>query len=421
LYGFGCVVSAVISRIQTFPMKREQSLRMRKRVYTVLARPAGLLILSFAFFSSLVLAQNPAPPTRALGTIKSISSSSFVLITDTGAEVAVNVGASTKIVRISPGEKDLKNAEPLAFADLQQGDRILVRGAAGADGKTIQAASIIAMKQEDIARKRAHEREEWQRHGVGGLVKDVDAAAGTIEISTNAAGPNKDVTVHVTPRTILRRYAPDSVKFDDAKPAPIGEIKTGDQLRARGAGSADGRELAADEIVSGSFRNIAGTIVSVDPSAGVLTVHDLAAKQDVQVRVTPQTQMRKLPPPLAQRIAVRLKGGPPAGEGQEHGARPVVASEGGRVQGENPANHSGGDFQQLISRLPAASLSDLQKGEAVMIVATQGDSAAGITAVTLLGGVEPILQASPKGAQDMILSPWSLGGGGEAAAGAETP
>ena len=185
--------------------------------------------------------------------------------------------------------------------------------------------------------------------------------------------------------------------------------------------SADSRDLNADEIVSGSFHNIAGTIVSVDASAGILTVHDLAAKQDVQVRVTSQTQMRKLPPPLAQRIAVRLKG-EPAGEGPEHGARPASANEGGRAAEQNAANHSGGDFQQLIGRLPAASLADLQKGEAVMIVATQEDGAAGITAVTLLGGVEPILQASPKGGQDMILSPWSLGGGGgEAAAGAETP
>lgn len=395
---------------------------MKSRILACFLPAINLLLLFVTVSPAPVFSQSALPPARALGTVKSLSPSTLVLTTDAGADITVTVSASTKILRISPGEKDLKNAEPLAFTDLQQGDRILVRGASGADGKTIQAASIIAMKQEDIARKRAHEREEWQRNGVGGLVKNVDAAAGTIEIATNSAGPNKDVTVHVAPQTILRRYAPDSVKFDDAKPAPIGEIKAGDQLRARGVRSADSRDLNADEIVSGSFHNIAGTIVSVDASAGILTVHDLAAKQDVQVRVTSQTQMRKLPPPLAQRIVVRLKGEPPAGERQEHGARPASANEGGRAAEQNAANHSGGDFQQLIGRLPAASLSDLQKGEAVMIVATQGDGAGGITAVTLLGGVEPILQASPKGGQDMILSPWSLGGGGgEAAAGAETP
>src|SRR5579884_2194120 len=91
--------------------------------------------------------------TRALGTIKSISSASLVLTTDAGAEITVNVDASTKFLRISPGEKDLKNAEPISLADLQPGDRILVRGAASADGKSLSALSIIAMKQRSEERR----------------------------------------------------------------------------------------------------------------------------------------------------------------------------------------------------------------------------------------------------------------------------
>jgi len=47
-----------------------------------------------------------------------------------------------------------------------------------------------------------------------------------------------------------------------------------------------------------------------------------------------------------------------------------------------------------------------------MVVTTQGDGKDPLTVITLLGGVEPILRASPKGSQDMVLSPWSLGGGG---------
>jgi hypothetical protein len=61
--------------------------------------------------------------------------------------------------------------------------------------------------------------------------------------------------------------------------------------------------------------------------------------------------------------------------------------------------------------MPAATLSDLQKGEAVMVVSTQGNGKDPLTVITLLGGVEPILRSSTKGTQDMILSPWSLGGG----------
>ena len=65
----------------------------------------------------------------------------------------------------------------------------------------------------------------------------------------------------------------------------------------------------------------------------------------------------------------------------------------------------------MIARMPAATIADLQKGDAVMVVTTQGNGKSPLTVVTLLGGVEPILRASPKGSQDMILSPWSLGGG----------
>jgi hypothetical protein len=52
-----------------------------------------------------------------------------------------------------------------------------------------------------------------------------------------------------------------------------------------------------------------------------------------------------------------------------------------------------------------------KKGDAVMVVTTQGSEKDPPTVITLLAGVEPILRASPKGGQDMILSPWTLGGG----------
>ena len=66
----------------------------------------------------------------------------------------------------------------------------------------------------------------------------------------------------------------------------------------------------------------------------------------------------------------------------------------------------------MLSRMPPVTLAEFPKGEAVMIVSTQGTDSGGVTAITLLGGVEPILSASPEGSQQMILSPWSLGGSG---------
>jgi hypothetical protein len=70
----------------------------------------------------------------------------------------------------------------------------------------------------------------------------------------------------------------------------------------------------------------------------------------------------------------------------------------------------------MLSHMPVVTIADLHKGDAVLVVTTQGTATSGGTAITLLSGVEPILQAAPNGSQAMMLSPWSLGGapGGDA-------
>jgi hypothetical protein len=352
-----------------------------------------------------------AAVAKAVGAVKAINTNGLTVAPDSGADVVVGVGDFTRIVRVEPGQKDLKGATQLRFQDLQVGDRILVRGKISDDGKTLVAAAIIVMKHADVEAKQQKERDDWQKRGIGGLVKAVDASAGTITISAVTMGGTKSVAVHISKNTILRRYAPDSVKFDDAKPCMIGEIKAGDQLRARGDRNADGSELAAEEIVAGAFRNIAGTISAVDIAANTMTVKDLIAKESLVVRITPDTQLRKLPPEMSQRIAMRLKGTPPGSGAQ--GA--PAAANAPRPQGGIQAGYSGGqhpngapDFQQMVNRMPTVALADFQKGDAVMIVSTEGNHSGGVTAISLLGGVEPILTASPNG-QGMVLSPWSLG------------
>jgi hypothetical protein len=279
------------------------------------------------------------------------------------------------------------------------------------------------MKHEDIQALRQKEREDWQRRGAGGLVSSVDATTGSVKVDASSLAGKREIVVHTTKDTIVRRYAPDSVKFDDAKPAKLGDIKPGDQLRARGNRSADGNEIAAEEIVAGTFRNIAGTVSAIDIAASTITVNDLATKKPVVVKITAESQMRKLPPALATGIAMRLKaasGEAPQGGAGGGGQGGGAAGGGQRPPGGGAGAGSGGgrgDFQTMLNRLPAATLADLQKGDAVMIVTTEGTTATGVTAVTLLAGVEPILTAS--GGQGMNLSPWTIGAG--APEGAGTP
>jgi hypothetical protein len=411
-------------------------MRSACRITLRLAAISVTLAGAFAATPRPVRAQT-APPSsqtpaaaKPVGTIKAISGNTITLTTDAGSDVTVLVQEATKLVRVAPGQKDLKDAAPIQLQNLQPGDRILVLGRLADDGKSVLARSVVAMKQADVAEKQTHEREEWQKHGTGGLVSGVDPASNTVTISLPAVGEKKTVTIHLSNATILRRYAPDSVKFDDAKPAPLDQIKPGDQLRARGARNADGSELTADEVVSGSFRNIAGTISAIDASAGTLTVLDLATKKPVTLKTTPDSQIRKIPASVAQRIAMRLKGVPAdaAAQGSNGSAatsappsKPAGSPAGGAgASGPEGMGRPGGgaaDLQQAILRMPAATLAEMQKGDVVMIVATAGGSNGIPSVITLLSGVEPILAASPNSSASTILSPWSLSGapGGEGA------
>src|SRR6202795_1921596 len=254
-------------------------------------------------------ATSPAKNPPVLGTIKAIAGESLTVTTDAGAETKVTITSTTKLLRVTPGSKDLTQAEAIPFSEFQQGDRVLVRLRCAGDPPVCEAGTVIAMKKNDIAERQAHEREEWQKHGIGGLVKGVEAAQGTITISTVTAAGKKDVAVEIGKSTLIRRYAPGSVKFDDAKVSSVAEVNPGDQLRARGVRSADGGGFTADEIVTEKFRNIAGTISAVDAAGGTITVSDLATKKLEVVKVSSDSQLRKLPLQIAQMIALRLKGG----------------------------------------------------------------------------------------------------------------
>jgi hypothetical protein len=308
----------------------------------------------------------------------------------------------------------------MQFSDLAIGDRALVKLDPDAPAGTLQALQIIAVKQSDVAEKQQKDREDWQRRGVGGLVKSVDAATGVILLTSGAGAAAKTITVKTNKTTMLKRYAPASVRFDAAVPASIDAIHPGDQLRARGAKSADGASIGAEEVVSGTFRNISGSISSVDTTASTLTLKDLATKKQVTIHITDETQMRRLPDRMATMLAARLKGnatgaGSSAGAIPAGGATPSQGGGGSQWSGQGNGQASGGqgsgDPQQMLARAPVVQVADLKKGDAIMVVSTDGTT--DVTAITLLAGVEPLLEAPA--ASQSLLNNWSMNSGSGAA------
>ena len=253
-------------------------------------------------------AQTAAPAVaKPAGTVKLVNGNTITLTTSPGAEVNVQVQDSTRLVKLAPGQS-LKDATAIQLKDVEVGDRVLAHGTLSEDGKTVLASSAYVMKKTDIADKQQHDLEDWKKRGVDGVVKAVDPATGTVTISTNAAGVTKTTEVHTSKDTIVRRYPPNSAKYEDAKLGTLDQIKPGDQLRARGDRTPDGNAVNAQEIISGTFLNIAGTVTSVDPTKETVSILDLLSKKPIVVHITTESQMRKLPVFVAQRIAMRLKG-----------------------------------------------------------------------------------------------------------------
>ncbi len=275
--------------------------------------------LSFALLSAMLaapsaplLAQAAAPaPQRILGAVTAIQGNAVTVQPEGASAVTVQLTPQTRLLRTAPGETTLKNATPMQPADLAVGDRVLVRPTP--DGA---AALLIAMKQGDIAQHHQQESAAWQ-HGVFGIVQTAEAGAITLKAQGNAP----PVVIHLTPATAVRRYAPDSTSFADTRKSTPAAIHPGDQVRARGTRGEAGIE--ADEVVAGSFRDIAGTVLSADPSAGALTLTNLVTKKPETLHLDPNTQMRKLPPDLAARLARK-----PTGEAHpDTGAEPPRSRE----------------------------------------------------------------------------------------------
>ena len=326
------------------------------------------------------------------------------------------------------------------MSDIASGDRVLVQGKASDDRKSLIATRVIVMSKTDLAAAQQAERLDWQQRGMSGVVKSVDQQTKEITIAVPNSPPTPEnpthpVVISLAPGAALLRYAPDSVKFSDAKPNAFEAIKVGDQVRALGNKSEDGSGLTAEKLVSGTFRNIGATVVSVDAPAGTVSVKDLSNGKTLLVRTNTDSRMHRLPPFVAMMIA-RLNGGasPQAGPPAEGPGGPApgnaLAAQRQGASGGHDGQAAGGnrggpprDFNQMLDRTPSLKLDELKAGDALIVVSTEGADPSQVMAIVLLAGVEPILAAQPKGSNQMVLGQWNMGmgGGGEGGGGEGGP
>lgn len=324
--------------------------------------------------------ENQSSAIQKNGKIQALDGNVIILKGNDGNETKISIPGSVQILRVSPGEKDLSHAQPATFQDLQVNDRLLVRGRVGDDPHSLVAGAVILMKMPDLAQKQAHDREAWQK-GIGGTVQSVDLSGRTVTVGVS---PGYTVTVRAGQNAGILHYGANSVKFADAGPGRLDEIKVGDQLRARGSIAKETQEFLADQIIYGSFKSISGIILAVDSGNHTLTMKDVIARKTMTVKIGPDCQLRKLAAPAAQRLAVAL------------GARSAASG------GQN-------SLAQILGQSQTAKFGDLRKDDGIMVLASYGEGQAMVTGLALLGGVEPILTASPDGrVPAALLAGWNI-------------
>jgi hypothetical protein len=370
---------------------------------------------------------------QVLGSVTSVNvaDKTFTVKDDkTGTEFTVSTETTRRFLKVPPGEKDLKKAQAIDASQIAVGDRLLARGRKDPSAPKLDALIVIVMTAGELQQKREAELADWQKRGSRGLLAAVDPSTNQITMTERTPEGPKTVTVIANSSTQFTRYAPNSVKYSDAKPSSISELRPGDQLRVLGNASDDGTKITAERIISGAFQTIPATIVSISPDGKQLEATNIQTKQPVSVLLTNDSTVRQMPPMMASMLARRMNGGaqpagaerPPGTPQQPGGAssmgQPGTAgngSPGGPPRWPGAGGIAGGDISQMLERLPKVPVSDLKPGEQVVISGGVGDDKTHLTAINIIAGVEPLFAAPQQGQRGgrrggggVDLSNWNL-------------
>ena len=330
-------------------------------------------------FAVTLCAQSAKP---ILGTVTGFKQFEILLRSDAGENIAARFGAETEVVQVPPGERDFSKALRATVTDILAGDRIMATFVPSMP----EARRIVLITSRDIAKRNEAEKLDWQARGINGLA--VSHTGNELTVLVRTPEGNHEAVVTVTEKTHIKRYAPDSVKFTQAMPSTLAEVTAGDQVRARGARSADGKKVVAEDLVFGTFLTRMGAITAIRRDMSEIDIQEVITKKPLTVRIAADSQMKKMPDMRAMMTA-------PA---QGHDApAPRPAADPGKPF----------DIQTAMQSLPAATFDDLKVGASVIVTSTKGASPTSVTAIMMMtnaGFLVTMMQGTGEGGNDAIKS-----------------
>jgi len=332
-------------------------------------------------------ANNPVQekPQSVVGVVVQADGSrkALTIRSDAGETILVQTGDNTTLVRIPAGERTLANAATIQFSDIMSGDRVLSSGICA--GQSFIAQRVVVMPAAEVEKKRQHDLDEWKQRGIGGIVRETNAQAGTIAVELRGPGAGTRLMLETT-KAHFRRYVPGSLRFEDARASNFDEVRAGDQLRALGDKTGEGK-FTAEQIVSGAFKTIGVTVTAVDQSTGKITASTLDQKKPVTISINKDSVLHRIPPPVAMAIAQKAKG-----EANKSPTPQTAAAKGTPQPGPRPGQPVI-DVQQMIDSLPTISLADIKPGDVLAVTGAIENDDAHLVAIKVAAGVDLVLKA----------------------------
>ena len=382
---------------------------------------AFIIVFVVTAFMAQVTAQT-APTDRVVGEITAVDAAKKQLTLKTAANktFSVKTDEKTQYRRVPPGETTLDHATTIAFTDIAVGDKTIARGRVEADNLVAQALVVVSAR--EIAQKQEQNTEDWKKRGIKGTIVGINPSTGGLMVRMVTPNGPSAIRISTEGRKVrFLRYPPDAVSMNDVKPSSFDDLAFGDQIRALGNKSEDGKFLA-EEIVTGTFQMVGGLITAVNKETGEIKITDIKTKQPFTVVVRPESKLRRLPSSLLKKMEESMASAPAAGPGgpgdgggpriirpgeSSSGPAPQAPSGGGgggvsqvRMAGQGPGGGGGGgasssgrvDYGEIIEKLPAITVADLKPGEGIIISSTKGADPARATAIMLAAGVESFLK-----------------------------
>lgn len=409
-------INVIVFDTHRFALNSGVSNQDKQEFYMLQNAIISFLLLLFAGVFSFIFGQATAvKPTVVVGDLVTIGDKKLTVNSKTGPVEIVTTDA-TAYKKVSVENPSLSTATAGVAKDMVVGDRLTVSALPSADGKILTARTVYFLTKAEIDAKNAKEAEAWRFRGITGKVLSVNAQTNQIVMETRTLMGSTNVTVTPKENAKFMRYAPDSVRFDEALASSLAETKAGDMIRALGDKSVDGTSFAAEQIIAGSFQTIAGKVKSVDAEKNEIVIHDEQSKKDLVVVVGEQSILKKFPAEQAEQLArfqmmgagggmggarpvgggARPQGGPPAG-GQPTGQGQPGGQ--GRPMMGGPRGGAAGGVDDMFDRLPAITAAELKAGDMIAISSTKNGVTTRIKAIKLIAGVEPFLRLAQASSQ----------------------